>query len=212
MQANRFYIDIAIQQEMLFETAQANLQRFQPFAAVIIGIESVLLILLLVYSQVSASFKYSWYAFMYLLMIIITGLTWIFFSRLRHKLDHGLPEIKMLDLAIIIYLCFLMTWGAVISLIDQDLYGNIAAFLINLLAGSFMFYVNPKRIMIPLFLSGLVLFIGLPVFQPSRDVLVGHYTNATIFIVLSCWLPELIIKLLWKIIQTVKQSRENHKS
>jgi diguanylate cyclase (GGDEF)-like protein len=80
-----------------------------------------------------------------------------------------------------------MSWGAVISLIDQDLYGNLAAFLINLLAGSFMFYVNPKRIIIPLLLSGLVLFIGLPVFQPSRDILVGHYTNATIFIILS-WL------------------------
>ena len=176
-------IDPAYQHDFSLEISRSNLQRGMLFAPIIIGIELILLIILIFNSTKSVSFRYSWYASMYILMIVVTICFWTFLSHLDKRINNDLHLTKALDLATTSYIAFAMVWGAYISLIDQDLYGSIMAFLVNVLIASFLFYLRPKYILIAQLLGTAVLFIGLPYYQPSSNLLIGHYANASIFLI-----------------------------
>jgi diguanylate cyclase (GGDEF)-like protein len=176
-------IDPSYQHEFALEISRFNLKRGKLFAPIIIGIELILLIILLLNGTQNTSFKYNWYAFMYILMIVVTTCLWTALSYLDKRINHNLHLVKTLDLATTGYIAFTMIWGAFISLNDQALYGSIVAFLVNVLVASFMFYLRPGYILFAQLLATTVLFIGLPYYQYSGDILIGHYVNGSIFIV-----------------------------
>ncbi|HWP97439.1 MAG TPA: diguanylate cyclase [Syntrophomonadaceae bacterium] len=146
----------------------------------------MILLLDLLSNSVNTSVRINWYTRMYLLMVVVTGLDWIIFSYLEHKLDQGPHIIKALNIAATTFLIFLMTWGSVISLMDQSIYGNITVFMVNILVGTVMFTMKHTRIHVSQLIAAAVLMIGLPYFQSSGNILVGHYINASIFMVF-CW-------------------------
>jgi diguanylate cyclase (GGDEF)-like protein len=55
---------------------------------------------------------------------------------------------------------------------------------------SFMFYLKPKYILFAQLLATAVFYIGLPYYQNSENLLVGHYVNATIFMVLMWFISR----------------------
>ncbi|PKM78172.1 MAG: hypothetical protein CVU90_03890 [Firmicutes bacterium HGW-Firmicutes-15] len=183
MKDNPLYINPVFRREFAVEIARFNIQRGKLLAGVIIGIELLLLCINLLSRSVHTSYKFDWYVLMYMLMIIVTGIVWILLSHLEHTLDQGFINEKALNLTIITYITFIMTWGAVIALLDQALYGNIVVFLVNMLFASFLFYLKNTHIIIPQLIATLVLVVGLPYFQPSSDILIGHYVNVSIFLV-----------------------------
>jgi len=182
---NPFYIPPEYQQNFSVEISRFNMQRGKLFAAIIIGIELLLLIMDLSSRSVNTLFKFDWYVFMYIIMTVVTGCVWLLFLQLEHNLNQESPNIKAVNFTIITYVTFLVTWGAVISLQDQFLYGNIVVFLINMLLGSLIFYLKQTHIIIPQLIGFGVLMIGLPYFQPSTDILIGHYVNISIFMIFS---------------------------
>ena len=185
MKRNLFYIAPEYQQDFLVEISRFNMQRGKLFATIIIWIELILLLIDLFSRSVDTNFKFDWYAYMYILMIVVTGCIWLLFSNLEHNLNQEPPNVKTVNFTIIAYVTFLVTWGAVISLQDQLIYGNIVAFLINMLLGSLIFYLKQRYVIIPKVIGSGVLLIGLPFFQPSTDILIGHYVNISIFIIFS---------------------------
>jgi predicted signal transduction protein with EAL and GGDEF domain len=85
-----------------------------------------------------------------------------------------------------------MTWGSVVSLMDQRLYGQLMVFMANMISCSVIYVLSSKRLVIPYAVSIIILAGGLPFAQPSSDVLVGHYVNLAAFIVIS-WVASRII-------------------
>jgi|GEM_PF-1235011 len=166
------------------EIAYANLGRWKPFAAAIIAIELVLICFLLHYYSVNALFESYTYLTMYAFMVVVTGVFWWAFTVLRIKLDQGIDVVGHIDTAMLLFVTFLMVWGAVVAWLDQTLYGNITVFLVNMLVGSIMFFMRSKLIAIPQIAATLLFAIGLPFFQPSINMLIGHYVNIAIFLVL----------------------------
>ncbi len=183
MKSKPFYIAPEYRQDFLQEIARFNLQRGKLFAVIIIGIEFILLLIDLFSRFIQTVFKFDWYALMYLLMIVITACIWFLLSYFERNLNAR--NIKTINYTIIAYVTFLVTWGAAISLQDQLLYGNIVAFLINMLVGSLIFYLQPRHLLIPKLIGSCVLLIGLPYYQPSSDILIGHYANVIIFLIFS---------------------------
>lgn len=166
------------------EIAYANLGRWKPFAVAIIAIELVLICFLLHYYSVNALFKSYTYLIMYALMVVVTGVFWWAFKVLRTQLDQGIDVSGHIEKAMLLFVTFLMVWGAVVAWFDQTLYGNITVFLVNMLVGSIMFFMRSKLIAIPQIAATLLFAIGLPFFQPSINMLIGHYVNIAIFLVL----------------------------
>lgn len=185
MKDQPFKITPEYQRDFLLDISRFNIQRGKHFAAIIILVEVMLLIIELLSRSVSTVFRFEWYACMYISLIIATGFLWILFSRFEHSLNQEFAKVKAINFTIIAYITFLITWGALISLQDQLLYGNIVAFLINMILGSLIFYFKPIHIIIPILIGSCVLLIGLPYFQPSFDIRIGHYVNVVIFVVFS---------------------------
>ncbi|MDD2620867.1 MAG: diguanylate cyclase [Syntrophomonadaceae bacterium] len=182
---NDIHIGPDSEQKFLTGLALFNIQRGKLFAVIIMSIELVLLLVDIFSRWLDTTFRFNCYALMYMIMIIVTACMWYILTRLEKcgKLDPR--HLKMVEPAALVYLIFLMSWGAVIALLDQDLYANVVAYLVIMLVGSSMFYIKHSRLSIPLLISAAILMIGLPFFQPSRDILIGHYVNTAIFLIFS---------------------------
>lgn len=170
--------------EMRKDMALINISRARSLAYATIIFESVLII-----SDVTANvlkvdnrFRFEFYLIAYILFILINA-AFIFFAEKTERTKNSDP--KTAEKIIITYMTLLMSWGSVISLADQQLYGQLMVYMVNTITCSLIFITDNKKITIPYIISLPILLIGLPYFQKSSDVLTGHYINLIIFILIS---------------------------
>ena len=173
-----------------------NLQRSKIMAFALIGFELILSAADICSSllKVDDRFHFSQYLVMYLLMIVINVSYLVTISRFR-KMRNTSPDLYgKMEPAFVPYVTLIMTWGSVVSLMDQELYGNLSVFMINMIICSVVYLMDIKTVLIPYFVSVAVLTAGLPFFQKSTDILIGHYVNVAVFILVS-WLASRLIYL-----------------
>ncbi len=178
------------QLEFAQEITLQNINRGKLFAIVIIIIEMTLLLANLYFSHktlaIQNSFQYPYYSLMYGITIIVTCIYLYLFKCLEKRLQTGQMELlSYIEKLMVSYLTFIMAWSAVITLFDQRLYGSVTAYLVALILGSIIFYLDSRMLSIPYLISLSILMIGLPYFQPSSAILIGHYVNVGIFAILS---------------------------
>ncbi len=158
-----------------------NIRRGKLLALIVITFEVVFLLIDLVSSflKVNDSFAFNAYLVMYSTMILLN----LVYLLLVHRFDQKRISVKMMNAFITVYITIMMTWGSVLSLMDQKLYPQLMAFMVNVVVSSVIYLLESKRMGIPYLISTLVLVIGLPFFQHSGDILFGHYVNLLVFIV-----------------------------
>jgi diguanylate cyclase (GGDEF)-like protein len=171
-----------------------NISRGILLVKVIIGFEALFAIIdicALIF-KVDNRFLYSSYLLMYLLLIFIC-VVYLFFSRTIQNLnDKTYIQLRKLEVNLVVFVTLLSSWSSVLSLLDQELYGHLMVFMVNLIVISVLFLMDYRKILIPFISSALIIFIGLPFFQHSKDVLFGHYVNLCVLIFIS-WLASRII-------------------
>lgn len=164
-----------------------NLYRAKTLSVIIIVFEFLLIIVdvLAALLKVDQRFHFDLYFMMYLILILVN----VGYLSLVHRfLSMQAPSAKAfrhMDHLITIYLTLLLSWGAIISLLDQKLYGHLIVFMVTTMTVSVLYFRSFKDSLLPNLISILIIFIGLPFFQPSSDVLIGHYVNLCVFIVIS---------------------------
>ncbi len=176
-------------QQFLRDISLLNLNRGILLTRVVIFIEVILFLANWYFSGKPIAAFYNFqsldYGVMYLLNILVSSVFLRFFVWTRKRMEtRALPWIHI-QAQIISYITFIMAWAAVISLLDQRLYGSVAAYLAALLIGSMIFCLSARILSIPYLISLSIMSIGLPYFQPSSSVLIGHYVNIGIFVILS---------------------------
>lgn len=155
---------------------------------IILAISDVLTGLL----KVDSRFHFNAYLFMYTLMICV-NVVYLLHIRQYEKLSYAsVKKTKHMKIGIVLYITFVMTWGSIVSIMDQKLYGQIIVFMIMMIISSVLYFLDNKMIVVPYAFAISVLVIGLPFFQKSTDILIGHYVNLTIFIFTS-WLASRIV-------------------
>ena len=115
---------------------------------------------------------------MYMTMILL-NFFFILFAK-KYQKDQE-PNVRFYEVALISYMFIFMVWGSTIALVDQRLYGQLMAFVINITSGSVIFYFSNKHILIPYSISSIVLCAGLPFFQSSTEVLVAIISISLFF-------------------------------
>lgn len=173
-----------------------NFHRGRIMAGVAIAFEIALCAADIISSRlkVDGRFHFDLYLLMYLLMIAVS-IGFSFFAGKHDTADvFSGSRLKRLERVILCYVTFIMAWGSVISLMDQTLYGQLMVYMVNMITCCVVFYLDNRKILIPIGISTLLLVVGLPFFQPSGDILIGHYINLVIF---SCqaWLASRILYL-----------------
>lgn len=178
------------------ETIEINIFRGKLFAIIIIILELVLTFINILTSMlgVDGRFHYCAYLSMYIFMIIANIVFLIWANSLKSLPDKSEAQLGRLEKVILVFITFIMCWGSVITLMDQTLYGQLASFMINVMVCSIIYYLTLRQIVVPLAASGLILLIGLPYFQHSSDILIGHYVNLAIFLVISFVASRIVFK------------------
>lgn len=174
------------------ETIKINIYRGKLYSKFIIFIEVTLSLtdVFLNYNKSMEDFKFNSYLLMYLIMVIVN----IIYLSFLKKVDNCPKNLNIINIVIISYVTFMMVWGAVVSLMDQKLYGQIIVYMVNVITCSVIYYIGNKTILFSYFISAFILFLGLPFFQESKNVIIGHYINGVIF--LSC--AYLASRILYK--------------
>lgn len=176
------------------ELVHDNIHRGKILAFVLIGFELVLALADICTSilKVDSRFHFNGYLVMYLIMIGINILYLLSIGRFEKLNTISIRQLKKMEIRIIVYITLIMSWGSVVSLMDQKLYGQLMVFMVMMITTSVMYFLESKKILIPYAFSVLIITIGLPFFQSSKDILIGHYVNLCIFIITS-WLASRII-------------------
>lgn len=164
-----------------------NIRRGRGLAWLIIGFEAVLAV-----ADISAAvfkadnrFHFSLYLAMYLGMMLLNLLFMLLTKKRKDTSAMPPSRLTRFERFMTGYIALIMCWGSAVSLLDQRLYGQLIVFMVNLATCSVLFYQNNRQILVPYGLSAGMLLIGLPFFQPSGDVLVGHYVNLVFFLAVS---------------------------
>lgn len=173
-----------------------NIHRGRILATILIGFGLILTVtdLSALVTRIDNRFQYKNYLIMYLGMIFINIIFLMATRKLKNLKNISIRRLRKLEIGLIIYITFLMSWGSIISLMDQKLYGQLMVFMINMITCSVLYLLDNRKILIPYIVSVLILIIGLPFFQNSQDILIGHYINLVVFILIS-WLASRIVYL-----------------
>ncbi|MEA4921238.1 MAG: GGDEF domain-containing protein [Clostridiaceae bacterium] len=176
--------------EFVEEISLQNIHRGKQLAIVVIALEVIFLLILIVsyVLKVNDTFSFFKYSLMYVAMIIAN----LLLLNLIDRFSKGKTGIHVMNKFIIAYMTFIMSWGSIISLMDQALYGQIMTFMVNMMVCSIIYLTDEKMMAIPYLTSTLILAIGLPLFQKSSNVLIGHYVNLFVFVVIS-WVASRIL-------------------
>jgi len=181
------YIENDYENAFQIETLKENIFRIKILANLVISFEIILALVDIVTAYLKADnrFRFDQYLIAYLIMIIMNLTLLLFFKKYNQKMTINSHIIRKFNFIILSYITFMLCWGSVVSLLDQKLYGHLMTYMVNLIIVSVLFYLELKKYIIPYAISALILLIGLPFYQQSFDVLIGHYINLIIFSLLA---------------------------
>ncbi len=174
-------------------TLAENNRRGRVFALLTIGFAACL-ILVRIGDTALKGFPFQWdlALTMYALMIVVnTG----FYHLLKHTgLSIAVPDRRVVrqEWMITAYVTFMMGWGSAVSLMDQQQYGNLTAFMVNMVICSVTYSLPGARMLIPFAVSVVALAAGLTFCQPSADILLVH-TVSLIIIASVSWIASRIL-------------------
>ena len=186
--------DFLENREFRAETIEINLYRGKLLAIIIILLELVMVVIDIITNllNVDDRFRFTSYLIMYVAMILANTIFLLWANSVKDVPEKPVRQLKKIEVSIVVFITFFMAWGSVLTLMDQKLYGGLAPFMINLLTSSIIYNFNRKYILIPFILSSGIMLVGLPFFQSSSDVLIGHYFNLSICIVIA-WVASRIV-------------------
>ena len=185
MQTSDFISKEALKQKdtvFLKEVLRENLHRGRALAFGVIGVETLFIIALVISYLLKADsrFMFGRYLFMYSLMIAV-NIAFLLIINHDRQAEWSGRHIQRQNAVFTAYILFMMSWGSVVSLMDQKLYGQIMVYIMNTMICLFVFYLDLKKLVLCCTVSSAVLMIGLPFFQSSSDVLIGHFVNIFVF-------------------------------
>ncbi len=184
--------EISLKRHMIAE----NISRGTFLAYLMISLDLIFVILDMVGAAIDAyeGFHYSNYFLMYLLLIFVS-IRFLLCARSMPTVAEMSPrQLNKYDDCILFYMLAVMCWGSVLTLMDQMLYGQLTVFMVNMVACSALFYIEHNRLLLVYAPAILILFAGLPFYQQSLDVMIGHYVNAVIFIIISYTVSRVMFK------------------
>lgn len=187
-------IDAAETETFRQQLAADNIRRGKTLSLTILVFESILMITdaCTAYLRVDRRFHFNRYLILYAVMAGINAAYLLVIARFEGLRGGSVSREKKTGMVTVVYLTLIMSWGSVVSLMDQRLYGHLMAFMVTMMISSVLYYLDTKMRLAPFVFSVLIVAVGLPFFQSSSDVLVGHYVNLCVFIVI-CWVASEMI-------------------
>ncbi|PZX04577.1 diguanylate cyclase (GGDEF)-like protein [Psychrobacillus insolitus] len=160
-----------------------NIQRSKLLAKIVILFEVFLIIM-----NISSSEKFlNIYVILYITLLFIATVVLLFALRFEKGDIYDEARYKKYQKGLFLLVFLFLLWGSVVTLVDQLGYGHIMAFVVNVMCVSVLLNTSYKLFFWLYTIPTAVLVVGLPFFQASSEVLIGHYVNLSVFL-FFCWL------------------------
>lgn len=165
--------------DFVIQRNQINFLRGKYLCLFTMFLETILFIISIIASRTSQTFHSPVYSILYAILIIFTFFYYLIFRKYIAEHPDFSYHIRYYRITLA-YSYFFLLWGAIISLLDQGLYSNMNALVINLIVIAAFYYLRPLDSIIMYSINALFFFLLLPIFQPEKNILAGHFLNGVI--------------------------------
>ncbi|WP_195891720.1 GGDEF domain-containing protein [Bacillus ndiopicus] len=154
-----------------------NMYRAKYFVWIVVTLE----LLLIMINIIQNGDIWDSYLLLHLLLLVFS----VLFLFLTSVMDRKSFDYQLVKMIIWNYYWFTLMWAATITLLDQDSYGHVTAYLINLLGVAIMYHIRLKSFILLQSIPTLYLLGGLIIVQPNTEIVLAHLVNIAFFIVIS---------------------------
>ena len=157
---------------------KANVERMKIGAVLIILIELFMVIRNLYMFQ----FMPNPHIFLYICLIVLSMFLLITVKYME-EVSRSKKKYIYLDRIMITYCVLILTWGCLVTFVDQAGYGNITAYISKVMIVMVLFITNMKLFIKIQILPLLFFCFGLYYFQPNPVMYSAHLVNFVIFFI-----------------------------
>ncbi|TWT13205.1 diguanylate cyclase [Planomicrobium sp. CPCC 101079] len=189
------FLSVCTEKEKLFNDylLEENIRKSRLFTKIVMLFEVILICINIFSSYVAnQNILVNFYLFMYVFLLGMSMCMLLYISRFEKKETPTERQILNFRRGLSGFVIFFLSWGAAVTLADQKEYGDVMAFAVNFMCVSILFHASNKKILQLYALPVAVLVIGMPFFQSSQSVLMGHYINLSVFL-FFCWLASRLL-------------------
>lgn len=113
--------------------------------------------------------------YIFLLLFALCSAAFLFRRKTCTTFDNN--EQKLLNIYTLVFVLIVMIWGAIITLLDQPVYGQVIAFVTNYVFCASLLLIRPFVFVVIQVIPLATLFLLLPFFQTNSSIILGHYIN-----------------------------------
>ena len=121
------------------------------------------------------------YQVLYWIIIIYMAVYYIIFTVMLKRI----PNYRMFRIAETAFILVILVWAVGITMLDQVLYGQITFYVLCIFATAVMPIIQPVLMLALFLVAHTLLLVMLPLYQSNSNVLIGHYINTSVLVVLA---------------------------
>lgn len=176
-------------QEFLVEIYRINIVKIKVVCAVAVFVELILLSVTVIKAEYDVfGGQQGYYCSMYIVLILFMTASFLVFSKLEKSIA---CKIRSLKVAFIIFIVFIILWNIGITLLDQQLNGEIISYIMAVVCTAILAIGEPL-IILAVYIATFIVFAALlPHFQTSPEIVYSNIVNSLIAIFFS-WAIQLI--------------------
>lgn len=122
-----------------------------------------------------------YYVIFYSVLLVVSIGSLLLVWYLPNKEQH----IRFLDRFIFLYYLFFILWGGALTALDQGSYGQVTAYLSNVLVAVLMYHCSMRKFVVLQFVPLVIVAFAMHYAQPNEAIFIGHLINMTIFMVFA---------------------------
>lgn len=133
------------------------------------------------------------YTILYILIVFGMVIS-LLINKYLEKINFKNQAIRSLEIT---YSLCTILWSLTLTLIDQYEFGQITLYIISVLGIGVIAYQKPLTLFFIYLITHSIFMIALPFFQNSRTVLIEHFFNGTLFVVLGWFIGRMLFVERW---------------
>lgn len=183
------------QQELERELASLNIIRVRSFIVATLLAELLLWVAdyyLVPYPEIRHQAIY--HPYLYGIILAVSLVFLLLFISLARSLVKDAVKTATVNALIITYLTVALAWGAFASISSQRGNGSLAVFLVIILLGSLLLYIDSRYLLVPYVISLIIFSLGYRYLPMPSLYAIKHYLNLSIYIVLSWFISRTLFR------------------
>ncbi|WP_010305802.1 GGDEF domain-containing protein [Kurthia senegalensis] len=155
-----------------------NVQRSKLTLLIVILFE----LIMLTRNIIRHGFSLHIYVIFYIVLLVVAMATYAY---VHYVMKKNPEKSRHLDRVIFSFYIFDVLWGGALTVLDQSSYGQVTAYLSNVLVGVLMYHTTMKKFAIMQFIPFALVVAGIYIVQPVHSVFIAHVINMAIYLVFA---------------------------